>query len=318
MSARSVGIGAMFGWVGETFGLVKRNYGALSAASLLTICASLLFAAPMFYLMFKSIASGLAPTPDNPLGMDMKLFFTLYAAMIVAGLLLFPPLMGGWFRLCENADRGASARGTDIFGPYRELPTWMRLVGFALLAMLMYLVVMALVGLAFGGIIGKLMAMQAAQNAAMFSGQPPPPPDLGAIGGIFLMYIIVLPVMFLLQFVYMVGMAEVSLRSTPVLVAFKDAFAAVLRNSLKLLVLLFCLGVAAGIVFAVIGLVLALVIGVLAMISQTAMVVVLVLLYIPLLMVMYPLMFAGHYMVWKSMLGSEPPMAPDSAASVAA
>lgn len=308
----------MFGWVGDTFGLVKRNFGAMSAASLLTIGAGLLFAAPILYVMFKAISSGVAPTPANPLGMDMQLFGIMYAGMIVAGVLLFPPMLGGWFRLCESADRGASPGGTDIFRPYGDLPTWMRLVAFALLAMLMYFVVLALVGFAFRGVFADLMVMQAAQNAAMLSGQPPPPPDMGAFGGIFLMYAIVLPLLFLLQFVYMVGLAEVSLRPTPVLVAFRDAFAAVLRNSLKLLVFLFCLGVVAGILGFVVGLVVALLIGLLALISKTLMGVAILALYIPLLVVMYPLMFAGHYLVWKSMLGSEPPVALEAAGSVAA
>lgn len=318
MSARSVSMGAMFGWVSDTFGLVKRHFGAMSVASLLTICAGVLFALPIMLVMFKTVPMTGAVDPTNPVAMDMGLFLTVYVGVIVVALVLVPPLLAGWFRLIESADRGAEARGTSIFQPYGDFPTWRRLVGFMLLAMLMYFAVFAVVALAFGGVFTDLVAMQAAQNAALLSGQTPPTPDMSVIGRILLMYVFVLPVMLLLQFVYMLGLAEVSLRPTPVLVAFKDAFAGVLRNSLKLLLFMFVLGMVVGVVFSIIVLVLVLVVAALGMISKSLAAVAIVLMYIPILLVMYPLMFAGHYMVWKSMLGSEPraPLVP--ADSVAA
>ncbi|MEO8160706.1 MAG: hypothetical protein ABI588_04745, partial [Arenimonas sp.] len=166
------------------------------------------------------------------------------------------------------------------------------------------------IGFVFRGTFTGLLAMQAAQLAAGASGQPPPPPDMALLGGIFLMYAVMLPVMFLLQFVYMIGLAEVSLRSTPVLVAFKDALAAVLRNALKLLVFLFVLGIVAVVVMFVLVLVVVLVVAAASLVSKTLGLVLAVLLYVPILLVMYPLLFASNYVAWKSMLGSEPPMPP--------
>jgi hypothetical protein len=178
--------------------------------------------------------------------------------------------------------------------------------------------VFALIGFAFRGAFEGLIEMQAAQNAAMLGGPPAPPPSMDVLGGIFLMYAVMLPLMFLLQFVYMVGLAEVSLRSTPVLVAFKDSCVAVARNSLKLLLFMLALMFVGGVLAFVVGLVLALLIAATAFISQTASIVLLVALYIPILLVIYPLMFAGHYVVWKSMLGDEPSMPPASEGAVAA
>lgn len=300
----------MFGWIPATFSLVKRNFGAMSVASLLNLCVVLVMLLPMFYVMYRAIGSGAMADPTNPFGADMGMILGMYGVLVVVGLLLMPPLMAGWFRLCENADRGAAIAGTDIFRPYSDVPLWLRLIGFVLLIFVLYMLVFAVLGVAFSGAIAGMMKMQAAQNAAIFSGQPAPPPSMAALSGILLLYVVAMPLMFLLQFVYLVGLAEVSLRATPVLAAFKDALATVLRNALKLLVFMFVI----GIVGLVVGFLLALIVGVivaaLAMISPALMVVAMLLLYIPMLLVMYPLMFSFNYAAWKSMLGSEPPSPP--------
>jgi hypothetical protein len=318
MSARSVGMASMFGWIQATFALVKRNFGAMSVASLLNLAVLVLMMAPMFFVMSKAMVAIAAGNPSDPFGGNTGLFLGLYALSMLIGLLLMPPLMGGWFQLCENADRGAVVGGTQVLRPYSDIPLWLRLVGFALLGSLLYIAVFCVFGFAFRGTLMSFVAMQAAQNAAVFSGQPAPPPSLGVLGGIFLMYVVMLPVMFLLQFVYMVGMAEVSLRATPVLVAFKDAFAAVLRNSLKLLVFMFVLGMLAMVAMFVFVIVAVLVVGAASLLSKSLGLVLMLLLYIPLLLVLYPLMFAGNYVAWKSLLGSEPPMPPVTPGIVAA
>jgi hypothetical protein len=321
MSARSVGLGSMFGWIPSTFGMVKRNFGAMSVASILNLLAILLLMAPMFYVMYRAFASGMGAmaNPAMPFGgADLETIGWIYGFMMLAGLLLLPPMMAGWFRLCENADRGAHVRGSDIFRPYADIPLWLRLIGFVLLICALYLLVGVLLFLAFRGVFMQFVAMQAAQQAAMMGGAAATPPSMAVIGHMLLAEVVILPVMLLLQFVYMVGLAEVSLRSTPVLVAFKDALATVLRNSLKMLVWLFVVGIGFIVVMFVLGLVFALVGAVLSMISPGLMAVLMMLLYVPLLLVMYPLMFSGYYVAWKSLLGSEPPMPPASAGSVAA
>lgn len=310
----------MFGWIPATFGLVMRNFGAMSIASLINLLVIVLMMVPMIFLMFKALSGGAAALsdPGSLFGEGPGLILAIYGLVIVFSLLLMPPLMAGWFRLCENADRGAAASGTDILRPYADIPLWLRLLGFVALGVALYALVFALIGFAFRGAFEGLIQMQAAQNAALLGGPPAPPPSMDMLGAVFLMYAVMLPLMFLLQFVYMVGLAEVSLRSTPVLVAFKDACTAVARNSLKLLLFMLALMVVGGVLAFIVGLVLALLIAATAFISQTASLVLLVALYIPILLVIYPLMFAGNYVVWKSMLGEEPSMPPASAGAVAA
>jgi hypothetical protein len=116
----------------------------------------------------------------------------------------------------------------------------------------------------------------------------------------------------------MTGLAEVSLRDTPVLVAFKDACMSVLRNSLKLLLFVFVLTVVGVMVMFAVGLVVALVLVAAAFISQALSMVLMVLLYIPLLLVLYPLMFAGHYQAWKDLLDGDAPAPADDSGIVAA
>ena len=311
MNARSVGLGPMFGWIPATFRLVSRNFGAMFVATLITLLLGLLMALPMLLVVFKSL-SGLG-SPGVPVARpDLTLFWTMYGVTILVGLLLGPPLMAGWFRLCAAADRGVSPAGSTVLSGYRDGGTWMRLVLFALLGALLYLALFGLAFLVFRGPFTEIAAMQAAQLA----GAPPQAPSPALLGSIFLMYVVMLPLMFLLQFVYMVGMAEIALSPTGPLQAFAGALQAVVRNALKLLLLLLCLGMVAGVVGAVVAIVLAILAAVLAMLSPVLMAVAIGVIYIALLLVVYPLMFAGNYYAWKDLLGEGG--AGDAPAAVAA
>ncbi|MEO8161659.1 MAG: hypothetical protein ABI588_09590, partial [Arenimonas sp.] len=109
MSARSVGLGSMFGWLPATFSLLKRNFGAMSIASLLNLCLFALMMVPVFFLMYKfaaTMAAGGMSDPSNPFAGHMGMFVGIYGVSILIGVLLMPPLMAGWFQLCEHADSG--------------------------------------------------------------------------------------------------------------------------------------------------------------------------------------------------------------------
>jgi hypothetical protein len=307
MDARSVGLGPMFGWIPATFRLVSRNVGAMLVATVITLVLGLLLALPMLLVMFKSMpALGSPGVPVAP--PDLGLFWTMYGVTVVVALLLGPPLLAGWFRLCEAADRGAAPAGSTVLSAYRDGGTWMRLVLFALLGALLYLAVFGLAFLLFRGAFTEIAAMQAAQLA----GAPPQAPSPALLGQILLMYAVMMPLMFLLQFVYMVGLAEISLRSTGPVQAFIGALVAVSRNVLKLLLLMLCVGMVAGMVVGIVAIVFVVLAAVLALLSPVLMAVVVGVLYIALLLAVYPLMFTGNYYAWKDLLGeggSAPPAA---------
>ena len=296
MSSRSARIGEMFGWIPSSFGLVTRNFGSMAGASLITLLVGLLMVLPLVLVIFASL-KGLG-SPGVPVAPpDMTPIVIGYCAMLVVGLALMPPLVGGWFRLCEAADRREAVSALQVLGPYRDGATWARLVVFALLAMLTYVVFFGAIVLLFRGAFTELMAMQAAQMAGM---QPDPNPAV--LGKILLMYAVMIPVGSLLQTVYMVGMAEVALRPTSALVALKDAFATVGRNLAKLLVFGFCLLVAFMVLAFVLGLLVALVFVALSFLSPVISMVLVGLLYIAALCFIYPLMFAGGFYAWRSLL----------------
>lgn len=302
MRARSVPFGSMFAWIPATFRLVGKHAGAMAVASLIMVLCGVVLMAPVFYFMFKSMLTGLG-APGVPQPQDMTAFWIAYAICIVAGLLLFPPMLAGWFRLCAGADHGQGAAGAQILSVYGDRAAWVRLVGFAFIAMLTYVVVFGLMYLLFHGAFNDLLAMQAAQQAALATGAPPPPPSAALIGQIFLLYAVMLPTMFVLQFIYMVGFAEVSLTSASPLSAFGEAAGGVLRNLVKLLVFMFCIGIVAAIVVFLLALVFVLIAVGLSFLSKALGFVVMALFYGVFLLLIYPLMFAFHYYVWKDMLG---------------
>jgi len=238
-----------------------------------------------------------------PSGNGLALFYTAYAITIVAALLLLPPLVIGWNRLCRNLDQGNAASALDILQPYRDGPLWLRSLGFVLLAVAMYVLLIGLFGLAFFSQISELMQQAAAQQAAALAGVAPAPPSFSPV--LLLAYFILIGALVSLQFVHMVGFAEVSLRDTSVIQAMKRGLGGVLRNALKLLVFLFCFGLLAGTILVVVAVVLGLVFTLLMLLSPTLATAVAVLLYVAFLVCMYPLIYASHYFVWKSMLGDD-------------
>lgn len=312
MSARSVSLGSMFTWIGDSFRLLGRNFLTLIGASGLTLLLGILLFLPMIIIVVTFMPSGLEDGLKGgglPLGKGMALFYSAYAVTILAALLLLPPLLVGWNRLCRDLDQGNAASALDILRPYQDRPLWLRCLGFALLAIAMYVLVAGLFGLAFFGEISEFMEQVAAQQAAALTGVAPAPPSFSPV--LVLAYFVFIGAMVILQFVHMVGFAEISLRDTSVIGAMKRGLGGVLRNALKLLVFLFCVGLLAGIVLVVVAMVLGLVFWLLALLSPTLATIVGVIVYVPFLLCIYPLIYASHYFVWKSMLGDDGPAPAD-------
>ena len=307
MSVQSVSIGSMFGWIVDSFGLLKRKFGSLLLASAVTLVLGLLMILPMWLLMFVSmkqaVASGAMTSGAMPMAANMPLFFAMYAITLVIGLLLFPPLLVGWFRLCRDIDQGNPVRGLDIVKPYRDSQLWFRSLRFALLAFLIYIAVFGVFAVAFSGVIFGFMQQVAAQQAAAISGATPVAPHFPA--AFVLAYFGFIGLALLLQFVYMLGFAEISLRPTTTVEALKLALAGVFRNALKLVVFLFCALTLFSIVLFIVALLLGLVIWLASLIHPALSILIALMFYLPFLLCMYPLMFAGSYFVWKSILAGE-------------
>jgi hypothetical protein len=115
------------------------------------------------------------------------------------------------------------------------------------------------------------------------------------------MFLVLIP----LQFVYMLGFTEVSLRPTGALGALRLGTVGMARNVLKLFLFALAASMVLGAIFVCIVLVLALLVWALSLVSATLAVVAVCAFYLAFLLCLYPLMFAGHYFAWKSVLGDD-------------
>jgi len=307
MRARSVPLGSMFGWIPATFRMVFGHFGAMAIAALITLLVAIVCMGPIMYweitAMMPQLGSPGVPQPPQ-LG---TAFWIAYVASLVVVTVVMTPIMAGWMRMCHAADRGQQVSPMQVLAPLKDPASWPRLLGFVLLMMLIFAVFGGLMFAMFGSTIKGMIAMSAANNAAMAAGAPPPPPDMALMAGFFLMYIIALPVFAILQLIYFVGMAEVSVSHTSPVAALTEAAGGVLRNLLKLILFGFCLAMAAGVLMMILMVIVGLVFGVLMMLSPVLGAIVGVVMYVLLLVVLYPVMFTSNYLVWKDMLGDTSP-----------
>lgn len=309
MSAQSVSIAAMFGWVVDSFKLFGKNFRSLMSASFLTLVLAVLMMVPMGIVVAISMASmqsGGVPVGAMPMAGNMTLFITVYAITVAMSLLMFPPILVGWLRLCQNLDHKNAVSGFDILKPYKDKQLWLRSIGFALLAMVIYLAVLGLFVLAFSGVISEFTQQVQAQQLAALSGSAPPPPSFPL--GFLLAYFGFLGVAIFLQFVYMLGFSEISLRPTAPIQAMKQAAIGVLKNAFKLILFLICTTIIFYIALSIIGLILGLIVVVFSFIHPAAGAIVAAALFFPFLLCIYPPMFAGHYFMWKSIMGAHGPV----------
>jgi hypothetical protein len=309
MRARSVPLGSMFGWIPATFRMVFGHFGAMVIAALVTLLVVVVCMGPVMYweltAMMPQLASpGVTQAPQ--LGAS---FWIAYVVSLVVATLVMTPIMAGWMRMCHSADRGQQVSPMQVLAPFRDPSSWGRLLGFVLMMALVFAVFGLLMFVLFGGVFKGLLALSAAQQLALASHTAPPQPDMALIGGMLLMYVIALPTFAVLQLIYFVGMSEVAVQQTSPVAALGEAAGGVLRNLVKLLVFGFCLAMGAFIVMMIVMVVLVLVIGLVGFLSPVVAAIFGALVYLAFLLVMYPLMFASNYLVWKDMLGDTSPPA---------
>jgi hypothetical protein len=312
MVSRSVGLGAMFGWVLDALRFLGKRPGTAIGAAAISIVFGFLIAVPVYvamYLAMRGHAGGLAGMATGAGALAMPGLLAQmgvgYALTLLLALVLHPPLTAGWIRLCAAIDAGRPASAFDLFAPFREPGTWLRTVLYALLAAVAFVVAVGLLLLLFRDVFLGMFQM----FAASFTGGTPELPQ-----GLFLAYLVSGLVLFALEFVFLVGMGEVAMRDTRPVAAFAGACSAVGRNLHKLVVFAIGLAFVGLVVGLVLGLLFAVVAGVLIALSPgTANVLVLVL-EIPIMLVLYPVVYAGMYYVWRSMLGGDAVPAPPPSA----
>jgi len=309
MSVHSVPLSAMFAWVIDGFKLFGRRFLSQIGAGALFLLLVVLICLPMWGVMFSIMGTALqsgVPMGQSPLTGHMSLFVGMYALTIVLSVALFPPMVAGWFRLCRGIDRDEAIGALSVLAPFSDRALWLRSVSFAALAFVVYLAFMAVMALAFWGTVADVMHQVQEQQAAKMIGVAAAPPHFPA--SFFLGYFLLIVVGSFLQFVFMIGFADVALQGTGAVDAMMRAMQAVFKNIVKLVVFTVCMMVIAMVVMFVVALVLGILAALLMVLMKTLGVIVIALFEILLMLCIYPLMFAINYFAWKRLLGDEPAM----------
>lgn len=309
MSVQNVSLSAMFAWFPESLRILKSGWRRFTAASLWTL---LVVFVPVFVFMGVIYATGaFNPGSANPFGENLTVLLVAYGVLIVASLILHPPLFVGWLAMCGDVDVGRSGRGSDIFAAFRQSSLWGRSLVVVAVTMVAVMVLFCVTILPF---VPSLIDYEKAIAVQALSGSsaPPPAPPL-AMFGIMLGYAAFMIPALLAQVVSFVALGEVAARPTPPLAALMLAARAVGRNVLKLFVFGLVLYMATSIAMMIIIVPLVLVGIGLTFVSPILGAVVIGVMYLALIVAMYPVMFVFSYLLWKGLLaGGAPAAAPVS------
>lgn len=292
MTLRANGPLAGLQWLKRGFDTARRNPRAIFGGAAVLAVAWLL---PNLVQLL--LQAALRP---GPLGTN-----AIAALTTLLAIALLAPLIGGYLRVIDASEHGRPALASDIFSAFRARQGSQRMVGFALLVMLLQL---GLLSLLFGvfreGV--EALAGWSTRVTELLSGatpgkpvQLPPPPEglggflgLGSLGALFL------------SSVFAIGMGQVVFAGRRVGGALADGLLGTLRNLLPLLVL----AVLAFALLMGIGLVAVVVVAVLSMIHPMLAALVFLPLYMLFLLAAYALMFGVMYQLWRDVAAERAPL----------
>lgn len=290
MQTRAMGPGAGWSWLKQAINLGRNNpralFGAATLLMLVAIVPSLVQVAAQFAFH----------------GANATLWITGLTAL--AMLVVYPLLIGGFFRVIDATERNQPTHATALFDTFRSGEQRGRLIGFGLLLALLYVLVLGAIIAAFGSQVpGWYMeVMQASQNATAGSPPelPPMPPGMGKVFGLGIL------VMMFLGGVYSIGFGQVALGGRSVGGALADGVAGTAKNLLPLLVLT----VIALLGMVGLAIVLALALGLLAglggLVHPALGVALAIPAYLAFLVAMYVVMFGVMYFMWRDVAGADP------------
>ncbi|UGB37673.1 hypothetical protein [Frateuria soli] len=298
MTTRSNGPAAGFGWLTRGIDVARRHPGPLLGGAALLLVACLLPSLATLPFQMRAMQPGAQPGPALFGGM-------MLLSMLIA--LLLVPLYAGYLQVIDAAERGQRARARDIFKPYVRGQA-LRLIGYALLMMVVCVALVAVVLVVTGGGLASWY-MQA--MAAQANHLPPPGLPAGFMTAFALFSVLWL---FMMGF-YAISLGQVSLGNRGVFASIGDGVVGALKNALPLLV--FALSMLLVWVVATIAIVLlVLVVTLLAKLVGMWLVFVLAVpLYIAMILVLYAMMFGVMYHLWRDVCGdAEPPTMATAAA----
>jgi hypothetical protein len=290
MTTRSRGALAGFGWLRRAVHLGHRNARAVFGGAAFVVLMSLLPSLITLPMQWGTMRSG--GTPDTT---------TMVAIMVISivGSLLLVPLVAGYLRVIDAAEQGRPARARDVFALYRQGEV-LRLMGYGLAMLVVYVAAFAIVLAVAGGGIGQWYV----QALGMQAGSQPPalpgmPPHLGIAIALFAVLLL------LIMGIYAISLGQVALGGRSVAGALADGVVGSLKNLLPLLV--FAVSVTVAWIVVVIALVL--VVGAVALLGKVVgvwlTIVLAVPLYIALMLAAFVVMFGAIYHLWRDVCGDD-------------
>ncbi|MGN6314347.1 MAG: hypothetical protein ACTHMO_11400 [Rhodanobacteraceae bacterium] len=299
MTTRSKGPLAGFDWLKRGIGVGFRHPKPMFGGAALLLVILVLPTVVTLPLQLHAASAG---TP-----LSLAALVGIMAFSILIGLLVVP-LYAGYLQVIDAAEHGLPAGAFDIFKPYREGEA-LRLIGFGLALVLIYVVMMGIIIAAAGtGIATWYMQVLTAQANHQL------PPGLPHGFGIAMALFTVMG-LFMMGF-YSISLGQVALRGRGVLNAIGDGFLGALKNLLPLLVLAvsFVLAwITVVIALLIVGLVIAL-IG--KLVGAWLTLVLIIPVYIALVLVVFTVMFGVMYYLWRDVCGGD--SAPGAAQAIAA
>ncbi|RUL71054.1 hypothetical protein [Dyella choica] len=289
MAIRSMGPGAGFGWLSRGISVGFRHPKPLFGGAVLVLLAAMVPTLITLPMQLHALHSG---TPLQPTA-----FLWIMALSVLLSLLVLP-LYAGYLKVIDSAEQGLAARASDIIKPYAEGKA-LRVIGYGVLMMVVYLATFAIVIATTGGGVAHwyMQVLTAGANHL------PPPTGLPDGFGITFLLLAVLGI-FMMGF-YSISLGQVSIRDRGVFGAIADGAIGALKNLLPLLML--ALGfvltwIAVAIGFGIVALLLAL-IG--KLVGAWLMLVLLFPLYIALFLTMFTVMFGVAYHLWRDVCGDD-------------
>lgn len=298
MTSRTVSMGAPFRWLMKAVDVGRRNPRALFGGFALLLVVGL-------------IPSVVQMVAQSLLAESPQLVLAVYLVVILASLVIMPPLTGSAFRLLHACETGQPAAATDIFDGYRDGGFALRMILTALLVTLAYLVLFGLLYVVMPGkefmieLFSRSMATPPGGQPDM-SGMPPFPPS-------FLLWMLgAFAVMLVLTHAYLLAFGQAALAGQGPVDSVLAGFKATLRNVLPFLGFTLVAMVVGFVLVLILAIVVGLFAAVLMAVSPVLAGVVLLPVYLGLMLVMYVVMFGFYYHGWREIF-DEPTVEPADA-----
>jgi hypothetical protein len=283
MTTRSRGPLAGFGWLTRGISVGFHHPKPLLGGAAFLLLAVILPSLVTLPIQMYSLRAGAQPSPAA--------FGWIMLVSMLLGLLIVP-LYAGYLQVIDAAERGVPVRAIDVFKPYRQGEI-LRLVGYGLALIVIYVVMIGLViAAAGGGIASWYMQVLAAQTNHQ------PPPGLPAGFGIAM-------TLFMVLGFYAISLGQVALGRRSVFGAIADGLMGALKNVLPLLVFMLS-SLLAWIVFIIAFAIVAMLLALIAKLVGAWLLFVLVIpLYIVMVLAMFVVMFGVMYHLWRDVCGDD-------------